>query len=212
MEMRHKVLSGSELFEFGGVPQQETVKDFWAWCRSRLIADGPRGDLAEFIVNTALGMDMTEPKHGWGECDIEYPYPGRDKPVRIEVKCSTYLQAWDSGKLSNPTFSIAKTLGNEVKETADGYWYVGRKKGDIPQRRSDIYVFCLFAEKERAKARPLALDQWEFYVVPTKTIDKELGNQKRINMKGLEKLRPRCCKYDELKATIDEVAAQLKLN
>ena len=72
MDMKHKVLSGSELFEFDGVPLQESVKDFWAWAMSRLIADGPRGDLAEYIVNTALGMDMTIPKKGWGECDIVY--------------------------------------------------------------------------------------------------------------------------------------------
>ena len=70
MDMKHKVLSGGELFEFGGSPLPTSIEDFWAWSMSRLIADGPRGDLAEFIVNTALSMDMSEPKRGWGECDI----------------------------------------------------------------------------------------------------------------------------------------------
>ena len=87
MDMKHKVLSGGELFEFEGSPLPASIKDFWAWSMSRLIADGPRGDLAEFIVNTALGMDMSEPKRGWGECDILYPHEG--KTIHIEVKCST---------------------------------------------------------------------------------------------------------------------------
>ena len=93
MDMKHKVLSGGELFEFEGSPLPASIKDFWAWSMSRLIADGPRGDLAEFIVNTALGMDMSEPKRGWGECDILYPHEG--KTIHIEVKCSTRLQAWE---------------------------------------------------------------------------------------------------------------------
>lgn len=59
MDMKHKVLSGSELFEFEGSLLPASIKDFWAWSMSRLIADGPRGDLAEFIVNTALGIDMS---------------------------------------------------------------------------------------------------------------------------------------------------------
>lgn len=86
MDMKHKILSGSEPFELSGASLDASVKDFWAWSMSRLIADGPRGDLAEFIVNTALGMDLTEPKRGWGECDILYPHPDRENPVRIEIK------------------------------------------------------------------------------------------------------------------------------
>ena len=117
MDMKHKVMDGSEPFEFRGAPLPSSVKDFWAWSMSRLIADGPRGDLAEFIVNTALGMDMTEPKRGWGECDIVYPHGG--KPVRIEVKCSTLLQAWERPSPPKPVFSIAKTLNCDIEDTGE---------------------------------------------------------------------------------------------
>lgn len=207
MDMKHKVLEGTEPFEFAGSPLPATVKDFWAWAMSRLIADGPRGDLAEFIVNTALGMDMSEPKRGWGECDIVYPYG--DKLIRIEIKCSTFLQAWDRPTLSKPVFSISKTYPCDIGEYEGGYRYVGRGNNPGLERRSDIYVFCLYAETERAKAWPLNLDQWQFYIVPTKTINERLDDQRKISLQGLEKIGAIQCQYDGLRLCIDKIAASL---
>lgn len=207
MDMKHKVMDGSEPFEFRGAPLPSSVKDFWAWSMSRLIADGPRGDLAEFIVNTALGMDMTEPKRGWGECDIIYPHGG--KPVRIEVKCSTLLQAWERPSPPKPVFSIAKTLNCDIEDTGDGYRYIGRD-GSPPKRRSDIYVFCLFAEEDRALANPMVLDQWRFYVVPTADIDEQLGDQRKISLQGLSRIGAIECSYDEIRPTVDRIAAGIR--
>ena len=204
MDMKHKVMDGSEPFEFRGAPLPSSVKDFWAWSMSRLIADGPRGDLAEFIVNTALGMDMTEPKRGWGECDIVYPHGG--KPVRIEVKCSTLLQAWERPSPPKPVFSIAKTLNCDIEDTGDGYRYIGRD-GSPPKRRSDIYVFCLFAEEDRSRANPMVLDHWRFYVVPTAAIDEQLGDQRKISLLGLSRIGAIECSYDEIRPTVDRIAA-----
>lgn len=207
MDMKHKVMDGSEPFEFRGAPLPSSVKDFWAWSMSRLIADGPRGDLAEFIVNTALGMDMTEPKRGWGECDIVYPHGG--KPVRIEVKCSTLLQAWERPSPTKPVFSIAKTLNCDIEDTGDGYRYIGRD-GSPPKRRSDIYVFCLFAEEDRSRANPMVLDQWRFYVVPTAAIDEQLGDQRKISLLGLSRIGAIECSYDEIRPTVDRIAAGIR--
>lgn len=207
MDMKHKVMDGSEPFEFRGAPLPSSVKDFWAWSMSRLIADGPRGDLAEFIVNTALGMDMTEPKRGWGECDIVYPHGG--KPARIEVKCSTLLQAWERPSPPKPVFSIAKTLNCDIEDTGDGYRYIGRD-GSPPKRRSDIYVFCLFAEEDRALANPMVLDQWRFYVVPTADIDEQLGDQRKISLQGLSRIGAIECSYDEIRPTVDRIAAGIR--
>lgn len=207
MDMKHKVMDGSEPFEFRGAPLPSSVKDFWAWSMSRLIADGPRGDLAEFIINTALGMDMTEPKRGWGECDIVYPHGG--KPVRIEVKCSTLLQAWERPSPPKPVFSIAKTLNCDIEDTGDGYRYIGRD-GSPPKRRSDIYVFCLFAEEDRSRANPMVLDQWRFYVVPTAAIDEQLGDQRKISLLGLSRIGAIECSYDEIRPTVDRIAAGIR--
>ena len=207
MDMKHKVMDGSEPFEFRGAPLPSSVKDFWAWSMSRLIADGPRGDLAEFIINTALGMDVTEPKRGWGECDIVYPHGG--KPVRIEVKCSTLLQAWERPSPPKPVFSIAKTLNCDIEDTGDGYRYIGRD-GSPPKRRSDIYVFCLFAEEDRSRANPMVLDQWRFYVVPTAAIDEQLGGQRKISLQGLSRIGAVECSYDEIRPTVDRIAAGIR--
>ena len=194
MEMKHKILSPSEPFVLNGAPTTAKVVDFWAWARSRLMADGPRGDLAEFIVNTALVMDMTIPKKGWGECDIVYPY--KDVPIRIEVKCSTYLQAWEREKLSTPTFSIAKTLNCDISEN---------------EHRSEIYVFCLFAEKDRSVANPLDLDQWEFYIVKAIVIDRLLGDQQQISLPGLARIGASKCPYGEIKAMVmvDKLSSEI---
>lgn len=86
-----KVLSGSEMFSSENKYIDRSVKDFWAWALSRLLADGTRGSLAEFIVSIALGIDITYPQRGWGEYDVRY-YRG-DSLVRIEVKCSSVIQA-----------------------------------------------------------------------------------------------------------------------
>ena len=203
MDMKHKVLSGDECFELDGARVKTTVKDFWAWSMSRLIGDGPRGDLAEFIVNKALETDTTIPKRGWGECDIVYTHAGR--PLRIEVKCSTLLQAWERESTPRPVFSIAKTLNCDIEETDSGYRYIGRD-GSPPSRRSDVYVFCLFAEEDRSKANPLILDQWKSYVVQTKLIDDQLGDQRSISLRGLEKLGATPCGFHDIRPSVDKIA------
>lgn len=198
MDMKHKVLTGDEQFSCAGSPLSTTVKDFWAWSMSRLMGDGPRGDLAEFIVNTALGTDTTIPKKGWGECDIVY------NDLRIEIKCSTYLQAWERPSLSKPVFSIAKTVNCDIGEFEGGYRYIGRD-GSPPQRRSELYIFCLFAATERKHADPMKLDQWEFYIVPTKLINEKLGDQRTISLQGIERLGISKCGCSEIKSAVDSI-------
>ena len=206
MDMKHPVLPPTEPFLLSGKPTDRTVVEFWAWAMSRLMADGPRGDLAEFIVNIALGMDMTIPKKGWGECDIVYKYEGQ--PIRVEVKCSTYLQAWDRKTLSTPIFSIAKTLNCDIADDDKGFHYFGRD-GTPPQRRSDIYVFCLFAERKRSKANPLNLDQWEFYIKKTSEIDRLLGDQRRISIDGLNSIEAEKCRFGGIRPTVDRLSSEI---
>ena len=195
--MTRKVLDGSEHFRQGDRRRAPTIGDFWAWAMSRLIADGPRGDLAEFIVNTALGSDMTFPKKGWGEYDIEYRGKG------VEVKCSSLLQEWERSTPPKPIWGCAKTLPCDVELQGGLYIYVGRKD-DPPRRRSDVYVFCLFAEPDRAKADPTDFSQWRFYIAPTKALDEKLGDQRQISMQGLERIGAIQCSYSDLRATVDK--------
>jgi len=60
----------------------------------------------------------------------------------------------------------------------------GTQKG----RYSDAYVFALLTERDKDKVDPLDLRQWEFYVVPTFVLNRELGNAKSISLVRLQKL------------------------
>lgn len=202
MEMKHKILNGDEIFSFNDTPLQIRVIDFWAWAMSRLLADGPRGDIAEFIVNSALGIDTTIPKKGWGECDILYD------GMRIEVKCSAAIQAWERKSSSRAVFSIAKTMNCDIQETKTGYVYVG-SDGSPPQRRSECYVFCYFANSNRQTAHPMKLEQWEFYVLPTTVINDALGEQKTISLQGIKNLGAKTVNFYGIKAEIDLIKSRL---
>lgn len=79
----------------------------------------------------------------------------------------------------------------------------------VPRRRSDIYVFCLFNEPERAKADPLNLDQWVLYISSTKRIDEQLGDKRRIKINGLKTLGALECKYHDLKQAVDTISDEL---
>lgn len=194
-----KILDGNLHFKDGERQLGPTIGDFWAWAMSRLIADGPRGDLAEFIVNVALGSDMTIPKKGWGECDIVY------RGKRVEVKCSSVLQEWVRNTPSRPVFSIAKTLACDCVEQDDGsYAYQKRPDDDFPRRRSEVYVFCLFSEADRRRADPADFSQWQFYIVPTAVLDERLGDQRQISLQGLERIGAIHCSYSELKSSVDK--------
>jgi len=48
--------------------------------------------------------------------------------------------------------------------------------------------------------------QWDFYVVATKTLDDEMGTEKRIDLKGLEKLGVTAVRYSELGKAVEDAA------
>ena len=204
MKLEQVVLTGDEHFEFDGMPQPVLVSDFWAWAMSRLLMDGPRGDLAEFIVRMALEENISIPKRGWGECDIVCK-----DGTRIEVKCSSYLQEWERSAPSRPVFSIAKTVNCDVAEVDGAYRYVGRD-GSPAQRRSDIYVFCLFAHSDRETADPLKLDQWQFFVAATRKIDELLGDRKSASIPTLEKIGAARCNFYGIQREVNEIVQHIQ--
>lgn len=196
MKPEQTVLTGDEHFEIDGMPQPVIVSDFWAWSMSRLLADGPRADLAEFIVRMALDESITIPKRGWGECDIVCR-----NGIRVEVKCSSFLQEWERSSISRPVFSVAKTVNCDVAEVDGSYRYVGRD-GSAAKRRSDVYVFCLFSNHDRNTADPIKLEQWNFYVAATALIDKKLGDKKTASIATLERIGVEAYDFYELKMAI----------
>ena len=74
-------------------------------------------------------------------------------------------------------------------------------RGDL-KRQSDVYVFCHYTQKARSKADPLALDDWDFYVISTRKLDEVCGAQKTISLASLQLLGPIRADYSGIKEAI----------
>ena len=185
------VLTGDEHIIFDGMPTGYLLRDFWAWSSSDLLNNTLRGAYAEFIVSTALGLDLDSPQTDWTPYDVSYPLD-RKTGIRIEVKSAAYLQAWEQQRLSRIQFTIRPT---KAWSPVDGY------DGEI-RRQSDVYVFCLYTETNRKKADPLLLDKWEFYVLPTPLITEKCGSQRSISLPALLELHPYKVDYDGIEEAV----------
>lgn len=183
-------LTGNEHFTYDGMPIGFLLNDFWSWSSSDLLNNTLRGALAEFIVGSALGVDFSTCRRDWESFDLLSP-----SGYRIEVKSSAYLQSWEQSKLSRIQFSIRPSRS----------WTSDSGYSDAIVRQSDIYVFCLFACKEKSSSNPLDLTQWEFYILPTKVLDDACGEQITITLSSLIKLNPIKANYGELASKIEEV-------
>ena len=152
----------------------KTLLDFWRWNGSDLASNVTRGVFAEFIVASAIGVDLSVPRDEWSAWDLT-----SREGIRIEVKSSAYIQSWTQRKLSQIMFSIRPA------RTWDG---AAGSMTDVPKRSADVYVFCLLKHKNKETLDPLNLDQWEFYVLSAA----ELNNYKRsstaITLASLQKL------------------------
>ena len=175
--MTKKILTGDEAFKYTlSAPPVEKLRDFWAWYCSDLLSNITRGVLAEFIVSMAMGITYANARDDWAEYDII-----SNDGIRIEVKCSAYLQSWEQkGRLSKITFDCSPSIGyNEEFGKYNDSEYV---------RRSGVYVFCVYTCKDRDKSNPLNLDLWDFYVLPTKLLDEKLGSQKTVGLIRIQAL------------------------
>ncbi|MEU6825581.1 hypothetical protein ABZ921_33630 [Streptomyces atriruber] len=149
--------------------------DFWSWACSDLANNAMRGVLAEYVVATALGA-ATGTRTEWDTVDIRTP-----EQWRVEVKSAAYLQSWAQTRLSNITFSIRPATGWDATTGATSTEVL---------RRSDVYVFCLLHHQDKPTLDPLDLDQWTFYVLPTRVLDERLPTQKSLSLSGLKRLAP----------------------
>lgn len=166
--------SGSEPIRANG----ETVgklADFWSWACSDLASNTMRGILAEYLVATALGT-ATGTRTEWDTVDIRTP-----EKWRIEVKSTAYLQSWAQSRPSTVEFKIAPASGWDAR--------TGATSAEV-RRRSDVYVFCLLHHQDKQTLDPLDLDQWTFYVLPTRVLDERCRIQKTIRLSSLELLSP----------------------
>ena len=163
---------------------------FWKWAYSDFISNANRGILAEYIVHTAI-QSKTKKRLEWDSCDLI-----TQNDLKIEVKCSAYLQSWQQTVPSKIIFNIAPT-----KE-----WHFDTNTYDkVPTRSADIYVFCIFKTKDPLIANPLDTSQWEFIVIPTIILNQKYQKQKSISYNTLIKDGFKKISYENLALNLDTI-------
>ncbi len=137
------------------------VLSFWKWSSSDLVSNATRGVLAEYLVTQALGVAEDSVREEWAAYDLKTP-----DGTRIEIKSAAYIQSWHQDRLSQIVFRVPKTRAWD-KDT--------NRQSEDTQRQADVYVFALLAHTDQKTLDPLDLSQWEFFVVPTISLD--TGNE-----------------------------------
>ena len=145
----------------------KTIGDYWQWAFSDLIGNTERGVIAEYLVAMASGSERPV-RNSWEPYDIQ-----STNGKKIEVKSAAYVQSWAQSKPSQIRFSIRKTLEWVPEEN---------RFGKDRKRHSDLYVFCVLTEKIKSEVNPLDIEQWEFYIMSTQLMDKELADSQSISL------------------------------
>ena len=166
---------------------------FWQWSSSDLVSNTTRGILAEYLVARALGAVLPgKIRDVWDSYDVDV-----DDGPRVEVKSAAFLQSWHQDRLSRITFKIPETRAWD-KTTG--------KFREETHRQADVYVFALLAHTDQETLDPMDVSQWEFYVVPTATLDRQFPEQKSIGLSSLRKLTEPLA-FRELKDAVNDSAS-----
>jgi len=179
--------TGEENLEFENTSVGYTLLDFWRWSVSDILSNATRGRLAEFIVGTAIKLNIEHLRNEWDAYDLI-----TEDGIKIEVKSASYLQSWKQDKYSTISFSIKAASHLDNLETM--------VRSEV-KRHADVYVFCLLKHKDAFTINPLKLEQWDFFVVPTIQIDNYKRSKTSITLPSLQKITTKVS-YLNLKSAI----------
>lgn len=186
--------TGLERFHIGGREIGFNLLSFWQWSSSDLVGNTARGRIAEYIVARALGLATDGVREEWAAFDLETP-----SGIKIEVKSAAYVQSWYQRRLSSIAFATPRTKA----------WYADTNESSKESKRqADVYVFALLSHKEKATIDPLDLGQWQFYVLPTRTLDARTRSQHSITLKSLERLCSGAVTYADLPGAVEKCAGR----
>lgn len=110
----------------------------------------------------------------WAAHDLTCP-----DGTKVEVKSAAFIQSWSQKEYSRPIFSIRKARVWDA-ETGEMESEAGRV--------ADVYVFALLRHRDQDTLDPLDLDQWRFFVVPTRVLNERKRSQHSITLASLERL------------------------
>ncbi len=177
-------------FTYKDKPTSFSIQDFWVWMASDVLNNTLRGTVAEYIVSQATEASAPV-RVEWDTVDITTP-----EGIKIEVKSAAYLQSWHQDRPSAISFGIAKTYPWDWEKN---------QYGETQVRSADVYVFCVLAHLNAQTVKPLDLTQWKFYVLPTRTLDTSLGDQKTVSLSRLKELGAEPLDYDQIRNAVLEV-------
>jgi len=165
-----------------------TVSDFWKWACSDMIIPSNRNDYALFLVANALGLTKM-PRIHWENSDLRY------RKKKISLKSSAYVEHWKQKRVKRLSFDIAPKKGVDA-QTADSLTY--------RNRYPEIYIFAVLNEKKLPKIDVLNLDQWDFYVVRTESLDEHHYDTRKLGIRALQKLASPI-HHSRLKQILDDI-------
>ncbi|MCM1219884.1 MAG: hypothetical protein NC548_35885 [Lachnospiraceae bacterium] len=194
-----KVLTGNEHLVSNGRATKNTLLDFWKWNSSDLLNNTMRGAFAEFLVATALDIDLSEAHVDWESYDLL----GKNGE-RIEVKCSAYLQSWNAEEFTHKPEKYSKIIFS-ISPALEWMREEAKYSKEPPKRHSDVYVFCHYKCKERKADNPLNLDNWDFFVLATYKINQIFGASRSVSRETLiSRGQPILCGYSEIRNAIEK--------
>lgn len=181
--------TGIELLHDGGKALPVNLLSFWQWSVSDLVSNVTRGRFAEFIVATALGIDVSGVRNEWDAFDLSTP-----EGIKIEVKSAAHVQSWFQSRLSNVGFRTARTHAWDSSTN---------RVSDESRRQADVYVFALLHHQDKLTIDPLNLAQWSFFVHPTRVLDARKRSQQSITLRSLQAIVS-SAQYSELLASVTQ--------
>jgi hypothetical protein len=163
--------TGTEPLHVNGRSLPYNLLAFWQWSCSDLVSNLARGRLAEFIVTTALDIDVGGVRNEWDAVDLT-----TRGGIKVEVKCAAYVQSWYQTRLSAIVWRTPRTHE----------WSAATNRLSAESRRqADVYVFALLHHQDKKTIDPLDLEQWCFFVLPTRVLDARTRSQHSITLKSL---------------------------
>ncbi len=181
--------TGAESLHVNGQGVPFDVLSFWQWSASDLVSNVTRGTLAEFIIATALGIDINVIRRDWDAYDLTTP-----EGLKVEVKSAAYVQSWHQTKLSNIMWRTPRTRAWDAESN---------RQDDESRRQADVYVLALLHHQDKSTIDPLNLAQWYFFVLPSLSLDRRTRSQHSITLPSLITLAGPPVSYAELSAAVD---------
>ncbi|MFD1211109.1 hypothetical protein ACFQ36_03505 [Arthrobacter sp. GCM10027362] len=183
-------IDGSDRF----IGLDATVADFWRFAMSDLRMNNARGYLAEFLVAKALGLHEVS-RVEWDAYDLLLD------GIRVEVKSSAYLQAWEQRRPSRIVFS---GLQGTRYHPRHGYDPAGKSLN------AHVYVFCVQTAMTHADYRPLDLGQWTFHVLPRSILERQ--GFASIGLDAVIRLANGATPWSDLRAAVLQAADGEEIN